>query len=140
MNIDMIVMFTLAALVTTVVVNSVNSIVNGTDAIIKTAMENVCIVSIVTAAMTNAVTIDAKGGGGTDFRPVFDLIDNPNSQLSTLNSQLSDPDEPPVCVVYLTDLDGSFPAKEPEYPVLWCVPPGVNANRKIPFGEIVAVK
>ena len=59
MNIDMIVMFTLAALVTTVVVNSVNSIVNGTDAIIKTAMENVCIVSIVTAAMTNAVTIDA---------------------------------------------------------------------------------
>ena len=59
MNIDMIVMFTLAALVTTVVVNSVNSIVNGTDAIIKTAMENVCIVSIITAAMTNAVTIDA---------------------------------------------------------------------------------
>jgi hypothetical protein len=59
MNIDMIVMFTLAALVTTVVVNSVNSIVNGTDAIIKTAMENVCIVSNVTATMTNAVTIDA---------------------------------------------------------------------------------
>jgi hypothetical protein len=59
MNIDMIVMFTLAALVTTVVVNSVNSIVNGTDAIIKTAMENVCIVSNVTATMTSAVTIDA---------------------------------------------------------------------------------
>jgi hypothetical protein len=56
----------------------------------------------------------------------------------TLNSQLSE--DPPVCAVYLTDLDGSFPAKEPEYPVLWCVPPGMNANRKVPFGEIVAVK
>ena len=44
MNIDTIVTFTLDAHVTTVVVNSVNSIVNGTDAIIKTAMENVYIV------------------------------------------------------------------------------------------------
>ena len=111
----------------------------------------------------DVVTIDAKGGGGTDFRPVFDIIEGKlrdegtpaalvesqetarsaggkaaDSQLSTFNSQLSE--DPPVCVVYLTDLDGSFPAKEPEYPVLWCVPPGVNANRKIPFGEIVAVK
>ena len=48
-------------------------------------------------------------------------------------------DEPPVCVVYLTDLDGSFPEKEPEYPVLWCVPPGIGGGRKVPFGEIVAV-
>ena len=111
----------------------------------------------------DVVTIDAKGGGGTDFRPVFDIIEGKlrdegtpaalvesqetsrsaggkaaDSQLSTFNSQLSE--DPPVCVVYLTDLDGSFPAKEPDYPVLWCVPPGVNANRKIPFGEIVAVK
>jgi predicted metal-dependent peptidase len=86
----------------------------------------------------DAVSIDAKGGGGTDFRPVFDLIENPNSQPSTFNAQLSE--DPPVCVVYLTDLDGTYPTKEPEYPVLWCVPPGVGSGRKVPFGEIVAVK
>ena len=77
----------------------------------------------------DAVTIDAKGGGGTDFRPVFDHIDGDKEE-----------DEPPVCVVYLTDLDGTYPAKEPEYPVLWCVPPGAGSGRKVPFGEIVAVK
>ena len=58
MNIDTIVNFTLDAHVTTVVVNSVNSIVNGIDAIIKTAMENVYIVLIVTDMMTDTVTID----------------------------------------------------------------------------------
>jgi predicted metal-dependent peptidase len=77
----------------------------------------------------DAVTIDARGGGGTDFRPVFDHIDGDKEE-----------DEPPVCVVYLTDLDGTYPDKEPEYPVLWCVPPGVGSGRKVPFGEIVAVK
>jgi hypothetical protein len=58
MNIDTIVTFTLDAHVTTVVVNSVNSIVNGVDAIIKTAMENVYIALIVTDMMTGTVTID----------------------------------------------------------------------------------
>jgi predicted metal-dependent peptidase len=85
----------------------------------------------------DAVTIDAKGGGGTDFRPVFEIVDDPRKARE---HDLEEFDEPPVCMVYLTDLDGSFPAKEPEYPVLWCVPPGVGSGRKVPFGEIVAVK
>jgi hypothetical protein len=58
MNIDTIVNFTLDTHETTDVVNSVNSIVNGVDAIIKTAMENVYIVLIVTDMMTDTVTID----------------------------------------------------------------------------------
>jgi len=57
------------------------------------------------------------------------------------NDSGTDEDEPPVCVVYLTDLDGSFPSVEPEYPVLWCVPEGSRSgSRPPPFGEIVAVK
>jgi predicted metal-dependent peptidase len=100
----------------------------------------------------DVVTIDAKGGGGTDFRPVFDIIEDPPRRRGFGNREgrpgeqeakehgLEEFDEPPVCMVYLTDLDGSFPAKEPEYPVLWCVPPGVSVSRKVPFGEIVAVK
>jgi hypothetical protein len=58
MNIDTIVKLTHDAHVTTAVVNSVNNIVNGIDAIIKTAMENVYIVLIVTDMMTDTVTID----------------------------------------------------------------------------------
>jgi hypothetical protein len=59
MNIDTIVNFTLDTHETTDVVNSVNSIVNGIDAIIKTTMVNVYIVLTVTDTMTDTVTIDA---------------------------------------------------------------------------------
>jgi predicted metal-dependent peptidase len=83
------------------------------------------------------VTIDAKGGGGTDFRPVFDLIANPNSARTTFDFQ-RDREEPPVCVVYLTDLEGTFPVQKPDYPVLWCAVG--HGSRKPPFGEIIAVK
>jgi len=59
-------------------------------------------------------------GGGTDFRPVFDLV-------AAL-------DAPPACVVYLTDLAGSFPSEDPGLPVLWvCGRPWGTA----PFGEVV---
>jgi predicted metal-dependent peptidase len=63
-----------------------------------------------------------RGGGGTDFRPVFDMLD-------TL-------DEPPVCVVYLTDLEGRFPDREPEVPVLWAT----IRDHAVPFGEKVYVE
>ena len=48
-----------------------------------------------------------KGGGGTDFRPVFELI--------------SEGQDPPEVVLYLTDGYGSAPRKEPGYPVIWGV-------------------
>jgi predicted metal-dependent peptidase len=62
----------------------------------------------------------AKGGGGTDFRPIFDHIKE-------------EPD-PPECLIVLTDLEGTFPEAGPPYPVLW-----VNTyNRQnAPFGIIV---
>lgn len=45
-----------------------------------------------------------KGGGGTDFRPLFD--------------RLAEESEPPAGVVYRTDLAGSFPDEPPQYPVI----------------------
>ena len=48
-----------------------------------------------------------KGGGGTDFHPVFDLI--------------SESDEYPEVVLYLTDGYGAAPKNEPPYPVIWGV-------------------
>lgn len=46
------------------------------------------------------------GGGGTDFRPVFEWVEaNCDGDVDAL--------------VYLTDLYGSFPSSAPAYPVLW---------------------
>jgi predicted metal-dependent peptidase len=62
------------------------------------------------------------GGGGTDFRPVFDWVERQGVQ--------------PCCVVYLTDLEcNRFSEHAPDYPVLW-VQTGQH-GQSVPFGEIV---
>lgn len=61
------------------------------------------------------------GGGGTDFRPVF----------TELKKQ-----EPPVCMIYLTDLYGTFPESAPEYPVIWAT---ISNLKEVPFGELVEI-
>lgn len=68
--------------------------------------------------------LDPKGGGGTDFRPVFDWIRETNTDL--------------CCLIYLTDLCGTFPEVPPEYPVLWAVMGGYDI--KAPFGETIPIK
>lgn len=60
---------------------------------------------------------NAKGRGGTDFRPVFRWVEEQDIQ--------------PCCLIYLTDMDGPAPEFEPEYPVLWVTPPKA---RKAPWG------
>ena len=67
-------------------------------------------------------SLKPKGGGGTDFRPVFDWVaDN-----------LTYPD----ALVYLTDGLGSFPEHAPDYPVLWG---DIYGHVKYPFGDVVSV-
>lgn len=65
------------------------------------------------------VELRACGGGGTDFRPVFDALEQD--------------DDAPACLVYLTDLYGRFPAEPPAFPVLW----GATSPELAPFGETV---
>lgn len=47
------------------------------------------------------------GGGGTDFRPVFNWTDESDQQ--------------PDLLIYFTDAEGEFPPHEPHYPVIWLV-------------------
>jgi predicted metal-dependent peptidase len=49
--------------------------------------------------------LNLKGGGGTDFRPVFDYI---------IKNRIR-----PDCLVYMTDGEGTFPDRPPIYPMLW---------------------
>lgn len=67
------------------------------------------------------VELQPCGGGGTDFRPVFEA--------------LQDDGAAPACLVYLTDLDGPFPTDPPGYPVLWAA----TSRRVAPFGETVRI-
>lgn len=71
------------------------------------------------------VTINPKGGGGTDFRPVFQLI---NREGLT-----------PACLIYLTDMECiAFPESEPDYPVLWAKIG--TSPRTPPFGEVLKLR
>lgn len=66
------------------------------------------------------------GGGGTDFRVIFEYIkENYSNEL-------------PACVVIFTDGDGPYPDEEDtmSLPVLWIV----NNNRHIPpFGKVIRI-
>jgi predicted metal-dependent peptidase len=58
-----------------------------------------------------------KGGGGTDFRPVFDWA--------------ASMDREPDLLVYFTDAEGSFPKIPPHYPVIWLV----KGKAQVPWGQ-----
>jgi predicted metal-dependent peptidase len=73
----------------------------------------------------DAMEIDAlkpHGGGGTDFRPVFEWIDNEAGAIDGL--------------IYLTDGLGSFPDQPPSYPVIWG---DIYGSAKFPWGDVVHV-
>ncbi|MGA2000215.1 MAG: VWA-like domain-containing protein [Terriglobales bacterium] len=67
------------------------------------------------------IKLSPKGGGGTDFRPPFQWIEEEGIR--------------PKCLIYLTDLCcASFP-EPPEYPVLWVT----DSRRTAPFGETLRI-
>jgi len=72
-----------------------------------------------------AIKLRPRGGGGTDFRPVFDLIEKRGWQ-------------PPV-LIYLTDLECTrYPEQPPPYPVLW-----VSTQKDFrtpPFGDVITIQ
>ena len=57
------------------------------------------------------------GGGGTDFRPVFEWVDRQGIQ--------------PELLLYFTDAEGEFPKEPPPYPVVWLI----KGRELVPWGE-----
>ena len=57
------------------------------------------------------------GGGGTDFRPVFDWI--------------AKQDQTPELLIYFSDCNGRFPNISPHYSVIWLV----KGKSSVPFGQ-----
>jgi Predicted metallopeptidase (DUF2201). len=65
------------------------------------------------------VSKEVGGGGGTDFRPVWDHV----AKMT----------ETPKVIVYLTDMDGTF-GEDPGVPVIWVT---WTKDSKPPFGAVV---
>ena len=65
---------------------------------------------------------EARGGGGTDFRPVFRWVEDQGIE--------------PQALIYITDMYGAFPAEAPDYPTIWVKTTDVEA----PFGSEVKIE
>jgi predicted metal-dependent peptidase len=71
------------------------------------------------------VVLEAKGRGGTAFKPVFDYA----SELG----------EPIAALVYFTDMEGNMHEIDaPDYPVIWANT-NLCATRNVPFGDVIRV-
>lgn len=68
-----------------------------------------------------AIELEPKGGGGTDFCPVFEWVEQ--NQIAA------------VCLIYLTDLCCHSYPDAPDYPVLWVT----DSRKTAPFGETVQI-
>jgi predicted metal-dependent peptidase len=66
-----------------------------------------------------ALPREFEGGGGTDFTPVFRWAEAQ--------------DRAPDLLIYFTDANGAFPAREPPFPVLWLV----KGKASVPWGRRV---
>ena len=68
------------------------------------------------------IQLEPRGGEGTDFRPVFQWVEDNSIE--------------PACLIYLTDLNCTrYPAVPPSYPVLWVT----SSRRTAPFGKTVKI-
>lgn len=66
--------------------------------------------------------VELFGGGSTDFRAVFEFIQNNFDDIKLL--------------LYFTDLDGIFPKEEPNYSVKWLS----LKESEVPFGDLIVFR
>lgn len=83
--------------------------------------------------MHESVNVPAvRGGGGTDFKPVFDRVEREGMD--------------PTCLVYLTDGLGTYPTEPAPYPVLWVIRRPFSDQQQTwaaatpPWGMVVTVE
>ncbi len=64
-----------------------------------------------------------EGGGGTDFRPVFEELEGGEIE----------------CLIYLTDGRGDYPENPPKYDVIWTLNKELPTDYEIPFGRKIVM-
>jgi predicted metal-dependent peptidase len=78
--------------------------------------------SVETFARGEQIELHATGGGGTNFCPVFDHVEE-----HAIN---------PACLIYLTDGMGRYPETPSEFPTLWAM----TSSKVAPWGETIQVE
>lgn len=72
------------------------------------------------------MSIELKGGGGTDFTPALEYMQEFRPKVSL--------------VLYMTDGDGAAPAEEPEeFSVVWCVVPSPYGRVPAAWGKLIVM-
>ena len=72
---------------------------------------------------------EARGFGGTCFRPFFKYLSKDNNYLTTNNNKVA---------IYFTDGFGDFP-EESICPTMWLVPSDCLESKEFPFGEVIRI-
>ncbi len=75
-------------------------------------------------------TMSIKGQGGTDFRPVFNYVEQLRQKKELINLK---------GLIYLTDGFGTFPAKKPDYQAAFIFIAENDNNLKVPSWAIKLV-
>jgi len=94
----------------------------GSDGLLIDADSTVC--AVYDLIQGDEIPATAQGGGGTDFCPAFERV----NQAVADGQQIAG-------LIYLTDGDGSFPEAPPDYPVLWVL----TQENKVPWGRAVVI-
>jgi len=74
---------------------------------------------------------EAKGGGGTSFKPFFDAISS--SDIYRYGAQNN------FIAIYLTDGYATFPSK-PDFPILWVVTKRGLPPSEFPYGMVTRLR
>ena len=90
------------------------------DAVLTVIMADAAVAEVISIgeAYDLIKNLKPKGGGATDFRPAI---------AKAMEFK-------PDCIIYLTDLMGTFPEKAPKTPVVWAYPTEF-ANQPTPWGH-----
>ncbi len=70
--------------------------------------------------------LEAHGGGGTAFVPMFDFVESKENKIK------------PVAMIVFTDLYCGDKPEQPRYPVLWVIPKE-NHLKEFAFGQVLPV-
>ena len=75
--------------------------------------------------------LQLHGGGGTDFRPVFDHVDELIASRALTNLR---------GLIYFTDADGTFPARPPAYQTVFVLPDDLEPHPVPPWAMQVLLE
>jgi predicted metal-dependent peptidase len=104
-----------------------NGVLKATNAAIQFVACDARVHSAKTVKTWQEAVAEFKGGGGTDFRPVFEHFENLKNEL------------PPEVLIFITDGYGPAPAQPPRgIHTIWVLVGG-NTQAPAPWGDVVVV-